>query len=83
MVNGPIIAGILIAAVLSIMFCCTEGAIWRGEAENGAEYKYLSPATLHRGTTMNWVGCTLTWIGLGIVSPLMFIYKCIYNLFHL
>jgi hypothetical protein len=32
---------------------------------------------------MNWVGCILTWIALGIVSPLMFIYKCIYNLFHI
>ena len=76
MVNGPIIAGILVAAVLSIMFCCTEGAMWREEAENGSEYKYLSPASLKRGTEMNW-------IGLGVVSPLMFIYKCIYNLFHL
>lgn len=83
MENGPIIAGILFVLFLLISACCIEGAIWRGESENGCEYKFLSPATLHRGTTMNWVGCILTWIGLGIISPLMFIYKCIYNLFHI
>lgn len=47
------------------------------------EYIFLSPATLKRNTKMNWVGCILTWMGIGIISPFMFIYKCIYNLFHL
>jgi hypothetical protein len=83
MENGPIIAGIILALFLLISPCCVEVAIWRDESENGCEYKFLSPATLKRCTRMNWVGCILTWIGLGLVSPLMFIYKCIYNLFHL
>ncbi len=63
--------------------CGIEGVEWYQAYKELREYKFLSPATLHRSTTMNWVGCTLTWIGLGLVSPLMFIYKCIYNLFHL
>lgn len=83
MINGQIIAGILFAAFLLIMACCIEGADWKACSDSKKEYKYLSPATLHRGTTMNWVGCILTWIALGIVSPCMFIYKCIYNLFHI
>ena len=80
MENGPIIAGIILALFSLIFPCCIEGAIWR---DGKQEYLMLSPATLKRNTKMNWVGCTLTWLALGIVSPLMFIYKCIYNLFHI
>ena len=80
MINGPILAGIILAAFVLIFPCCIEGAIWK---DGKQEYLFLSPATLKRGTKMNWVGCVLTWIGLGMVSPCMFIYKCIYNLFHL
>ena len=74
---------ILFFAFIAAAPCCFEAAVWHEKHLEGVEYKFLSPATLKRGTKMNWVGCTLTWIGLGIVSPLMFIYKCIYNLFHL
>ena len=83
MENGPITAGILVVLFLLAVPCLAEVATWRGDTECGIEYKFLSPATLKRGTKMNWVGCILTWIGLGIVSPLMFIYKSIYNLFHI
>lgn len=76
------------AVIIFFMFilafpCAIEAAEWKGCCENEKEYKLLSPASLKRGTKMNWVGCVLTWIALGIVSPLMFIYKCIYNLFHI
>jgi hypothetical protein len=60
-----------------------EIAEWKACFDNKEEYKLLSPATLKRNTKMNWVGCVLTWIALGIVSPCMFIFKCIYNLFHI
>lgn len=63
--------------------CCFEASVWYEKRSDGKEYKFLSPATLKRGTKMNWVGCVLTWLALGLVSPLMFIYKCIYNLFHI
>ena len=79
MLDGPIIAGIIVLLFLLALPCAIEGAMWQGMSENGSEYKYLSPATLKRGTKMNWVGCVLTWIALGIISPCMFIYKCIYN----
>lgn len=81
--NGSIAAGIILLLFLLIFPCVLEGTAWKCESDKGQEYKFLSPATLKRGTKMNWVGCVLTWIALGIVSPLMFIYKCIYNLFHL
>lgn len=70
-------------AFILIFPCAIEASEWKDCCSNKKEYKLLSPASLKRSTTMNWVGCTLTWIGLGVVSPLMFIYKCIYNLFHL
>jgi hypothetical protein len=80
MEDGPIIAAIILAAFVLTFPCFLEGAIWK---ERGSDYLCLSPATLKRGTKMNWVGCILTWLALGIVSPCMFIYKCIYNLFHI
>lgn len=78
------IVGVILFFVFILIFpTVIEGAEWQGCSDSKKEYKLLSPASLKRGTKMNWVGCTLTWIGLGVVSPLMFIYKCIYNLFHL
>ncbi len=76
---GIIIFFLFIAAVP----CVAEGTEWYQAYRELREYKFLSPATLKRSTKMNWVGCVLTWLALGIVSPCMFIYKCIYNLFHI
>jgi hypothetical protein len=68
---------------IAVFPCVFEATVWKEKLSEKKEYHLLSPATLKRRTKMNWVGCTLTWLGLGLVSPLMFIYKCIYNLFHL
>jgi hypothetical protein len=76
---GLILFFLFIAAVP----CAAEGAEWYQANQELREYKFLSPATLKRGTKMNWVGCVLTWLAPGIVSPVMFVYKCIYNLFHI
>lgn len=83
MTTQQIIAVIIFFAFILIFPCAMEGAEWKSYSDSKKEYKLLSPASLKRGTKMNWVGCVLTWIGLGIVSPLMFVYKCIYNLFHI
>lgn len=78
------IAGFVVLGLFILVFpCVLEGTVWVAMYDKGQEYKLLSPASLKRGTTMNWVGCVLTWIALGIVSPCMFIFKCIYNLFHI
>jgi hypothetical protein len=74
---------ILFFAFIAAMPCVIEASYWHNASLDKTEYKLLSPATLKRGTKMNWVGCVLTWLALGIISPLMFIYKCIYNLFHI
>ncbi len=49
----------------------------------GTDYPVLTPFTLNDHTTMNWVGCYLTWIFLGLISPIVFIFKLFYFLFHL
>ena len=74
---------ILFFAFIAAVPCVAEAGYWHNAFLDKQEYKFLSPATLKRSTKMNWVGCILTWLALGIISPLMFIYKCIYNLFHL
>ena len=76
-------AAIIFLTFILIFPCAVEGTEWKACSDKGKEYKLLSPATLKRSTKMNWVGCVLTWIALGIVSPCMFIFKCIYNLFHI
>lgn len=83
MAPHQIVGVILFFAFIFIFPCVIEGAEWKSCYDSKKEYKLLSPASLKRGTKMNWVGCVLTWIALGIVSPCMFIYKCIYNLFHI
>lgn len=77
------VAVIIFFLFIAAIPCIAEGIEWKQATKELREYKLLSPATLKKGTKMNWVGCILTWIGLGIVSPCMFIYKCIYNLFHI
>lgn len=83
MTGQQVVGFILFFLFIAALPCIMEGAEWYQAYKELREYKFLSPATLKRSTKMNWVGCVLTWIALGIVSPLMFIYKCIYNLFHL
>lgn len=77
------VAIIIFFMFIAIFPCVFEAAVWKEKYDEGKEYHLLSPATLKRSTKINWVGCILTWLGLGIVSPLMFVYKCIYNLFHI
>ena len=74
---------ILFFAFIAAAPCVVEAGYWHNAFLDKTEYKLLSTATLKRGTKMNWVGCVLTWLALGVISPLMFIYKCIYNLFHI
>lgn len=46
-------------------------------------YKCLTPIHLHYYTEMNWFGCYATWLLLGIVSPLVFIVKLGWFIFHI
>lgn len=83
MTGQQMVGFILFFLFIAAIHCVMEGVEWYQAYKELREYKFLSPATLKRSTKMNWVGCVFTWIALGIVSPLMFIYKCIYNLFHI
>ena len=83
METREICAIIFMGVIVLIIPSFIEAGEWYNASQDTKEYKLLSPATLKRGTKMNWVGCVLTWLALGIVSPCMFLYKCIYNLFHI
>lgn len=79
---NEIIAIILLGFIYVGFGVGLEACKWADAFGEQKEYLFLSPATLKRSTKMNWVGCILTWIGLGIISPGMFLFKCIWNLFH-
>lgn len=83
MTAQQIFAIIMFGLFILFLACYIEGAWWVDSHKNQKEYPCLSPATLKRCTKMNWVGCILTWLALGIVSPIMFVFKSIYNLFHI
>ena len=78
-----ILALVLLGLFILFLVCYIEIAWWIDSYKERKEYPCLSPATLKRSTKMNWVGCILTWLALGIVSPIVFAFKCIYNLFHI
>lgn len=46
-------------------------------------YTLATPISLHDCTDMNWPGCVLTWLIFALISPIMFIPKLCYFLFHL
>ena len=46
-------------------------------------YVLMTPISLHKNTRMNWFGCILTWIAFGLISPIVFVFKLFYFLFHL
>ena len=73
---------ILITTFLTIPFAIEIGLLMSC-ADTNTEYALLSPARMKTHSTMNWFGCWACYILLGIISPLMFIIKSIYNLFHI
>lgn len=66
-------------AALILTIC--EFGVWGGEGDG--VYKYLTPIHLHHWTKMNWFGCYASWILLGIVSPVAFVVKLCWFLFHI
>ena len=66
------------AAVLILSLC--EIGVWSDNDEN---YTCLTPIHLHHYTKMNWFGCYAAWLLLGIFSPLVFIVKLGWFIFHI
>ena len=52
-------------------------------SDNDEKYKCLTPIHLHYYTKMNWFGCIATWLLLGVVSPIIFIVKFSWFIFHI
>ena len=67
----------IVAVVLTII----EAGTW-GERDS-REYVFLTPIHLHYWTKMNWFGCYASWILLGIVSPVIFVVKLCWFIFHI
>ena len=67
-------------AVVVLILSVTEIEIWGKNDEN---YTCLTPIHLHNYTKMNWFGCYATWLLLGIVSPIIFIIKLGWFIFHI
>ena len=67
-------------AVVVLTLSLTEIDLWGRNDEN---YTCLTPIHLHQYTKMNWFGCITCWLLLGLVSPIVFIFKLGYFLFHL
>ena len=62
--------------ILSIL----ELGLW---SDNDEHYTCLTPIHLHYYTKMNWFGCYATWLILGVVSPIVFIVKLGWFIFHI
>lgn len=64
---------VIITSVIEIINMCVD-------MDN---YTLATPISLHDCTEMNWIGCILTWLIFALISPIMFIPKLCYFLFHL
>ena len=49
----------------------------------GDDYPLYSPIELKKSTTMNWFGVIVTFTLYSIISPIIFICKAVYWLFHI
>ena len=49
----------------------------------GDGYSLYSPIELKESTTMNWFGVIVTFTLYSIISPIIFICKAVYWLFHI
>lgn len=67
-------------AVTVLVLSFIEAELWGNNDEN---YKCLTPIHLHHYTKMNWFGCYATWLLLGVVSPIIFIIKLDWFIFHI
>ena len=74
--------GLLIICYTGICLVATfiDGICTFVEAE---DYTLMTPITLYENTEMNWFGCIACWLLFGLVSPIVFIFKLGYFLFHL
>lgn len=66
--------------VAVFIFSFLEIGFWSDDDEN---YTCLTPIHLHHYTKMNWFGCYATWLLLGIISPIIFIIKLGWFIFHI
>lgn len=67
-------------AVVIVILSVTELELWGTNDEN---YTCLTPIHLHHYTKMNWFGCYAAWLLLGIISPIIFIIKLGWFIFHI
>ena len=67
-------------AVAVLILSIIEVELWGNSDES---YTCLTPIHLHHYTKMNWLGCYATWLLLGIVSPIIFIIKLGWFIFHI
>lgn len=67
-------------ACLVVILSVTEIEIWGKDDES---YTCLTPIHLHHYTNMNWFGCYATWLLLGVASPIIFIVKLGWFIFHI
>lgn len=75
------LGGILfLYAVTVLVLSITEVGLWGDSDEN---YKCLTPIHFHHYTKMNWFGCYAVWLLLGIISPIIFIVKFGWFIFHI
>ena len=66
----------IVVCVLSFL----EFGFWSDDDEH---YTCLTPIHLHHYTKMNWFGCYVAWLLLGIASPIVFIVKFCWFIFHI
>jgi hypothetical protein len=67
-------------AATVLILSLTEIELW---GKNDEHYASLTPVHLHHYTKMNWFGCYATWLLLGIISPLVFLIKLGWFIFHI
>ena len=78
---NPVLAGCLgLYVVIVVIATVADGLASIIEYDS---YVLMTPISLHKKTRMNWFGCVLTWIAFGLISPIAFIFKLFYFLFHL
>ena len=78
--NSALVDCLLFYGVIVLVATVVEGLVSTIEYDT---YVLMTPISLHKNTRMNWFGCVLTWIAFGLISPIVFVFKLFYFLFHL
>ena len=74
-------ASLAMYLVCILIVSIAEIEVWHKKGSHN--FEGLTPIHLHRYTHLNWFECYMLWLFIGLISPIVFIGKIWWLVFHM